>query len=179
MNPFSLGLVVCHSYKNLPFLWLGVVWHLVHKVIKLLGVSVPPLSWNTMWCICNICSLPEFLQLGFWHLWPSLCNIYSLIFQNPCCSPCWYSAPCISGFLIFCISKLATSTIILVIGKILFSLSINLIWLSSLCWMLGVNLWLIPLSNLTSPDINSFFSVIALNPMLRMPFLLCLIRRLP
>ena len=32
-------------------------------------------------------------------------NTYSLIFQNPSWSPCWYSAPWISVFLIFWISK--------------------------------------------------------------------------
>src|SRR5659263_352354 len=45
----------------------------------------------------------------------------------------------ISGFLIFWISNAATSITILVIGSNLFMLSINLIWLSSLCWIEGAS----------------------------------------
>ncbi len=45
----------------------------------------------------------------------------------------------ISGFCIFCVSKEATSTMIRVIGRIFFSFSMSLMWLSSLCLMLGAS----------------------------------------
>ena len=96
-------------------LWYPL-WQVSHSVIRLFG-ALPPVLRLSIWWTFNILSLD--LPLQHWQVCPSRKNTYSRTFQKSICSPCWYSIPWISGFLIFWISKEAVSTIIWLIGRIL------------------------------------------------------------
>ena len=105
-----------------------MLWQVSHKVIKLSG-ELPPVFRDSRWWTFKTLSFD--LPLQYLHLWLSLYKTYSRTFQKSDWTPCWYSAPFISGFFIFWISKLATSTTIFPIGKNLCSFAMSVKWHSS------------------------------------------------
>jgi len=111
-----------NTFPRLKFVLIKPLWCLIWQVsqrtIKLSG-EFPPVFLDSIWCTFRILSFD--LPLQCWQVWLSLNNTYSLTFQKSICSPCWYSTPLISGFFIFWMSKLAVSTMVFVIGRILFT----------------------------------------------------------
>ena len=116
-------------------LWYPL-WQVSHNVIRFDGL-LPPVLRLSIWCTLSILSLD--LPWQHWHSWPSLKSTYSRTFQKSSCSPCWYSASLIAGFLIFWISKDAVSTMIFDIGSILCIFAATVKCVSTFCLIEGAS----------------------------------------